>query len=217
MMARSMLNAKAAQAAAARARMSKRAKRARWWKENKKRVTIASLGFLALVFLGLFTPWGPDYYYGGIQNRLMESPTRMAPNTIKDLYKLGVFYNFTLREDQAMEMYNEIAKYYYAFTFTEYSVDPESALERRYEAERRIKRQEAKGPPFEVPQNEIKYVALAIWRAGEILQKGGSRQFTYNIYKDLYLTEMIEDHPYAIDSGTKAIVEGYVQRREGRR
>lgn len=216
-MARSVLNAKAAKAAAARARMAKRSKRQRWMKENKKRLTIGILAFLGLVFLALFTPWGPDYYYGGIKLHLMETPTKVSSRSIEKLYKLAVFYQYTLRSDAALDVYDEIGSLYFGAKLTEYGRAPSAAFEKRRDAEIRIKKGQIQGPPFTIPEDEVKYVALAVWRAGEIISKENSKQFTYNIYNDLYLEELNKEFPGQMDRGVTEIVQGYVDRITGRR
>lgn len=211
-MARSVLNAKAAKAAAARSRMSKRAKRQRWMKENKKRLTLGILGFVVVVFLALFTPFGPDWYYGGIKNELMESPTRVSHRSIEKLYKLGVFYNWTLRAKKAMEVYDEIGVLYFGYKFSEYAASPAHSAEKREMTLYRIKKDQVKGPPFTIPEDEIQYVALAVWRAGEIMSKDLSKQFTFNIYKDLYLDELLEQYPDQMNLDVTRLVQLYVNR-----
>lgn len=216
-MARSVLNAKAAKAAAARARMAKRSKRQRWMKENKKRLTIGILAFIALVFLAIFTPWGPDYYYGGIKLHLMETPTKISSKSLEKLYKLGTFYQYSLRSGAALEIYDEIGYLYFGVKLTEYGRTPTTAFEKRRDAEIRIKKGQIKGPPFTIPEEDIKYVALAVWRAGEIIKSENSKQFTYNIYNDLYLEELYQEYPNQMDRDVTEIVRGYVDRLKGRR
>lgn len=215
-MAKSVLNQKAARAAAARARMAKRAKRQRWMKENKKRLTYGALGFVVVLFLAFFTPFGPDWYYGGIQNTLMESPTHVAPRSITKLYKLGAFYGYTLRADKALEMYDEIGNLYFGFKLSEYAKRPQDTQEKRELTRIRIKKGQIKGPPYKIPDDEVRYVALAIWRAGEIIGKSSSKQFVFNIYYDLYLQELREEFPSQMDPAVTNTVQNYVDKVKGR-
>lgn len=216
-MAKSLIGAKQAKAAAARARMAKRAKRQRWLKENKKRITIGVFGLVGVAFLAIFTPWGPEFYYNEIQLRKMESPDAVSPGTLKDLYGLGVFYHYSMRSKAAMEMYDEIAQLYFGFKLNDYALDPDAALEKQRQAEINKKKGTFKGPPFKIADIDTRYVGLAIWRYGEILQKERPRQFTYRIYKDLYLGEFAEKHPGETDPKVSDYIQTFVDKVERRR
>lgn len=216
-MAKSVLKDKQAKAAAARARMAKRSKRQRWIKENKKRITYCVLGFILLVFLAIFTPFGPDFYYNNIQMRKMESPTNIAPGTLKDLYSLAMFYQYTFRTKQALEVYNEMAGYYYVFKLTEYANNPDMAWEKRRTALNAVKSGGSKGPPFTINDIDMPYVGLAIFRAGEIMQGDQPKQFVYRIYKDLYLEEFKVEHPEAVEEKPTELIQRFVDKVEGRR
>ncbi len=206
-----------ARAAKARGRMARRAKRDRWFKENKKRILMIFLGFLLIAFLAFFTPWGPDYYYNKLQEKKMSAPDTVAAGYIEGLYKLGVFYNFTMRENDAMRCYNELSTLYYGFSIYDYATNPETALDKRDDAEARKKKNLSNGPPFRVPDSDLKYIGYSIWRVGEIIQKAQSRQFTLRIWKDLYLDEFKEQHPIQCDPKVTEIVKNYVDRMLGNR
>ncbi len=206
-----------ARAAKARSRMAKRAKRDRWWKENKKRLLMIFLGFLLICFLCFFTPWGPEYYYSKLQDRKMASPDAVAAGYIEGLYKLGVFYNFTLRNSDAIRCYDEVGSLYFGYGITEYSKNPEAALDKRFTLDDRKKKGLSPGPPFIVPSSDLKYVGLAIWRVGEIIQKDQSRQFTYRIYNGLYLEDFKEANAIHCDPHVTEIVKNYVDRFTGSR
>lgn len=208
---------KASTAAGARARMAKRARRQRFWKENKKRIMIGFLVFLFVAFLALATPWGPDYYWNKIQETKMDTPGVVRAGTLQDLYKLGVFYDYTMRSDGAMKCYNEIGKLYFGFTLSEYSVNPETAFEIRRKAQNDIKKGLSKGPPFTVAAEDLPAVSYAIWRAGEIVGKTQSKQFVYRLYNDLYVEELQENHPEALDPQITNIVTAFIDRFMGRR
>lgn len=211
------MKANAKKAAEARARMAKRAKRARFWKENKKRITMLTLFFFLLTFLALFTPFGTDWYYGKIQNMKRESTHSVAPGVIRELYKLGVFYSYTFRKTDALRCYDEIATLYYGFTFKEYAENPADAFDKRRNAEARKTRGEILGPPFPIQDDEIRYIGYAIWRYGEIIMYGQSKFFTQNIYEELYIDDILAKFPQYCDDDVTTFVRNYVDRMRGNR
>lgn len=204
-------------AAKAKARMAKRAKRARFFRENKKRLLMIFLGFLLIVFLLFGTPWGPNYYYMRIQEQKMENPGTVAPGYLRKLYNLGIFYAYTMRGGDALRCFNEIGTLYYGFSIMDYAQNPEGAEDKRFEAEKRIRKGLGNGPPFKVPEEDIKYVGYAIYEVGELIRKEQSRQFPYRIYQGLYLDNIMKEHPLSCDPEITRIVTNYVDRFTGRR
>ncbi|MCL2001633.1 MAG: hypothetical protein FWG74_09375 [Planctomycetes bacterium] len=202
-----------ARAAKARARMAKRARRDRWIKANKKRILMIAGATVLILAVGFFSPIGPDYYYSTLQNRKMSAPDTMAPGYIEGVYKLGVFYNSTFRESDALRCYDEVGLLYFGHRITDYASNPSAAQDRRDTAEDRKKKNLAHGPPFTIPSSEIKYVGNAIWRVGEIIQKTQSRQFVVRIWKDLYMDELVEEHPGSLlDDRVTGIIKGFTDR-----
>lgn len=204
-------------AAKARVRMAKRAKRDRWLRENKKRLLMIFVGFLLIVFLAVGTPWGPDYYYSRLQERKMNGPDAVAPGYIEGLYKLAVFYNFTLRESEATRCYDEIGKLYFGFTLSEYARNPGAAQDQQEMALTRIKKGLGNGPPFTIQDSEARYVGYSIWRLGEIMHKTQSRQFVYRIYNGLYMEDILDKYPIYCDATVTSTVKAYVDRFQGNR
>lgn len=216
-MAKSIIGAKQAKAAAARARMAKRSRRQRWIKENKKRITIGILVFIVIAFLAIFTPWGPEFYYNEVQARKMESKDVVSPGAIRDLYSLATFYHYSFREKNALDIYNEIGIAYFGFKITDYGLSPENAKEKRRQAELNKKKGVSGIPPFKIDDSDLPYVGLAIFRTGEIMQKDRPKQFIYRVYQELYLDEFLEEHPDAADADITDEVQRYVDRFMGRR
>lgn len=203
-------------AAKARARMAKRGKRDRFWKKNKKRVTIAIGCFFVLVFLALFTPLGPDYYRSHIDtDRVVGRNVRAG--YIKELYNLGAMYQYTMRSEKALECYDEIGRLYMGVKFDTFAKFLESAQDERFKAENAIKKGQSGGPPYEIDSEDIRYVGYAIWRYGEIIQFTGSKQFAYRLYQYLYLDEILENHPNQTDRDVTALVQAYCDRFMGRK
>lgn len=216
--ARASFRSRQDQAAKARSRMAKRAKRARFWKEQKKNLLLIFLGTLAIFGFAFFTPFGPDWYYNRIQNNKFIAPGQITPGVIKGLYKLGNFYGISFRKEQAMKIYDEIGKYYYGFTFTQFSQNPESAMDIRYEAERAVAKGTSSGPPYKIDVEDLKYVSEAIADAALLVQGSGrSRQFASRLYNDLYMGDFYEDHPEHCNPKTMQLVKTTGDRLAGRR
>ena len=215
---RASFRARQEQAAKARARMARRGKRARFWKEQKKNMLLIFLGFLLIAGLMIFTPFGPDWYYNRIQSRKFAAPGQIAPGVIKDLYSLGSFYGSSLRKDQAAKMYDEIATYYYGFTFTNFSQNPQGAMDRRFDAERAIAKGSSIGPPYKIDDADLRYVGLALGEAAFIVQGSGrSKQFAARLFNDLYMEDFYADHPEHCDPKMTELVKVAGDRLAGRR
>lgn len=210
-----MVGGRKNKAAAARARMASRAKRQRWWKENKKRVMYIVLSMVLLALLAFFTPWGPQYYRGQLENNKFESPGRLAPGYIQGMYNLGTFYLHTMRNTEALECYNEIANLYFAFKVTDFAQNSASALDKRDAALLAVRRGQRPGPPFQVDDSEVKYVGMAVWRAGEILRKQLASQFIFRIFNDIYLEEFLPKNEGKDDPETTKLVTTWVNKFRG--
>lgn len=204
-----------AKAAAARLRMAKRAKRARFIKENKKRILMIVCGFLLIVGLCVFTPMGPGYYRSMLDERRMDRPGVVSPGAIKDLYGLGVFYAYSFRGSLALECFDEIGRLYFGFKITAYPRDVPGNIEKRRLAEVQKKKGLSQGPPFEIDGSDIPYVAYAVWRTGEIIQHNRAKQDTYVIYRDLYMEEFADKHTYPLEPEVTALVKAWNDRFRG--
>ncbi len=188
-------------AAEARTRLAKRAKRAKFFRENKKRITLLVLGGIALFFLAIFTPIGPDMYYNSIQNRMFATPGMVGGNALNDLYKLGRFFGLTFRAEKANSCYDEIGKIYYGFTFTEYSQNPDEAMDKRFEAQRLKDRGEGRGPPYTVSPGDLPAVGKAIYQIADWNRAFRPRQFARRLF-GLYVEDFYKDNPGACDADT---------------
>ncbi len=206
------------QATKARARMAKRAKRARFYKEHKKNILLAVCGFVFIVGFMVFTPFGPDWYYNRIQMRKFSAPGQIMPGTLRDMYSLGNFFAYSFRKDQAMKIYDEIGTYYYGFTFSQFSQNPQSAMDRRYEMEMAVEKGGSAGPPYRIDAADLRYVSLALSEAaGIVMGSGRSRQFAARLYNDLYMEDFYADHPEACDPKVTELVKAAGDRLAGRR
>lgn len=210
-----MAGGKKNHAAAARARMAARARRQRWWKANKRRVLYLFLGATLIALLGLLTPWGPDYYRGKLEGDKFASPGYVNPGYIEGLYKLGVFYQYTMRNKQAMECFEEINYLFFGFRIVEFAQSPSTALEKRRQAEIAVSRGQSSGPPFRVDEGEIRFVGMAIWRAGEIMRKQFPSQFIARVFDDLYLQEFLANNEGKDDPEVTQMVKTWVNRFKG--
>lgn len=192
--------------------MARRAKRARFFKEQKKRIMLGFVCFLLLVFVVFFTPFGPDYYYGKIQLNKFSSRGVVNSGAIRDLYKLGVFYSWTLRKNEAMEMYDEIAKAYYGFSFSEFAADPERSWDKRFAAEKNVAKGTSAGPPFRIDDSDIPFVGLALHEAAFLVKDSGrSKQYARRLFRDLYMGDFYENNPGACDQRTVTIMKNMAE------
>lgn len=177
--------------------MAGRAKRARFFKENKKRIGYCVLAFIAFVFFAFFTPFGPDYYYGKLQDRKWESNGVVQQGYLAGLYKLGKFYSFTFRQGKAVECYDEMATLFYGFKFSEFGLSPEKALEKRDIAEAEKARGKVMAP-FRISSADLPFIGYAIRAMAEHFMAEGRRGYSRNLVIKLYLDEFMEEHPDAL-------------------
>ncbi len=199
----------------ARNRLAKRAKRAKFFRDNKKRITYLVVGVILLLLLAFLTPFGPDIYYNNIQNRKFATPGSIGTGVVNDLYKLGRFYSITFRAEKGNEIYDEIGKMYYGFTFTEYSMDPNTAMDKRYEAQSLIERGDRKGPPFTIPESDLPGVGKALYQAAEFTRAARPRQFAKRLF-ELYLDDFHAEHPGACDPEITRLAQGAFNKLSGR-
>lgn len=184
-------------AAQARIRMAKRGRRARFFKENKKRLMYGGIFFALLMAAAFFTPLGPDWYYGKLQQKKWAGSGTIGEGYFEGLYKLGKFYDYTFRKDEAQKCYNEIGSLFYGFTFSSYGVNPTSAMETRFENERAKAKGLREGPPYNVSERDLPYVGYAIREVAEAFAADNRRGFGKNLVVDLFLNDFCEEHPFA--------------------
>ncbi len=193
----------------ARVRMAKRARRARFFKENKKRIGYGVVLFILLMFAAFFTPLGPDWYYGKLQQNRMASASTVGTGYFEGLYKLGRFYQYTFRKDKAEECYNEIGAMFYGFTFSNFGTDPTGSMERRFESERQKAKGQIEGPPFAASERDLPYVGFAMHRVAEFFDADNRRGFGRNLVVDLYLNDFCQEHPFACPAEFTAEMRRY--------
>lgn len=196
----------------ARARLAKRARRQRFWKENKKRISVVILLLILLVVLAFVTPWGPDYYRSSIEETKMEAPNRVRPGAVRELYNLATFYDYTMRDDNALDCFDEIALMYFGCKLTTYSADPEANFEVRLKAQAAIETGESHGPPFAVDASDLPYVGKAVFIAGQLMQNKMSKIIVARMYHDLYTEEFLKKHPEACEPEITAAIQGFTRR-----
>lgn len=203
--------------AAARARMARRAKRARFIKQYSKTAAYAVVGLVLLAILAVMTPYGPGWVWADIMKNKMQGPDKITPGTFRRLYNLGVFYSYTMKPDEALRCFNEIGINYYSFRLSDYGKDPGTYQEQRKKAITQVSRGLSNGPPFQVDDSDLPYVSYAIYRIGHILDSRGGRQFTYNLYNDLYAKEFFVKYPNLADSDITKAITDVIMRYEGRK
>lgn len=203
-------------ASKARDRMGRRARRQRFFKENKQRIMYGFLGFLLILYLAFFTPWGPAYYYNKMQERKWEKAGVLETGYITDLYKLGRFYAITFRSDDAQKCYDEIGMLKYGFTFSEYGADPGVAEEKRVKNLKQIEMGEIQGPPYIIPQSDACAVAFAIRETADKYWADNRRTFAKYLVVTLFQRDFLNEYPHACDRKFVDFMEKYAQRLERR-
>lgn len=199
-------------ALAARNRMAKRAKRQRFFKENKTRIMYGVILLFLLFLFAFFTPYGPDYYKSKIDETKMASKSYVREGYIKELYGLALFYNYTFREAEALKCFDEIYRLYAGFTLLDYVRSPEDNLEKQRQAILAMEREGFAGPPFKIADSDLPYVGYAIWHAGENMVKVMSRLLVNKAYEDLYLGEFYEKHPDKCDPEVTDLIRSYIRK-----
>lgn len=187
----SLMEKKRAKSKNAKEKFAKRAKKARA-KETRNK-TILLLVVLALVGFAVaaLTPVLPDQIYARIQRDKLDPPTAVAEGKIKSLFQLAVFYGWTFREPEAMQMYDEISLLVNGFTITEFTQDRDKALAKRQKALNDVKRQRIQGPPYTISDSDVLYYGKAIYEAGQLVKKLRSDQVMINLYRHLYMADFM--------------------------
>ncbi|MDR1535992.1 MAG: hypothetical protein LBU64_13015 [Planctomycetota bacterium] len=195
-------------------RVTQRAERNRRVNRIKKNIFI-SLGVMAAaVVVALLTPLGPEYYYNTLQKNKMNGGA-IASGYISGLYRLGMFYLYTLRGENALNCFDEIGVLYYGFSFSEFAGNPEKSFDKRTRALADIgKNAGYYGPPFVIPEEELIYVGRSLVRVGESYLKAQKR-FTGRLYKFLYINDFQENNPEACDPGDREAVASHVAMNPG--
>lgn len=204
-------------AAAARARMAKRGKRERFLKQNKKRIIIIIVLAIILLGVAIMTPWGPNWYWQKVQETKMEGRGRVRPGAIREFYNLAIFYVYTMRQDDALKVFDEIGNLYFGVPLSKYGVSPDVYYDQRMDAIEKKENGQTVGPPFDIDPSDAAYVGKAIYRTGLILDSRGGRQFTYNMNKDLFVNVLEANFPNNLDPSTTGLIHDQIDRYEGRK
>lgn len=199
-------------AIAARNRMAKRAKRQRFFKENKQRIMYAVIFLVLFLIFAFMTPYGPEYYKSKIDETKMTSKSYVREGYVKQLYNLGMFYNYTFRETEALNCFNEIYRLYAGYSLLDYVANPEESFEKQRQTLLSIERDGFAGPPFKISDSDLPYVGYAIYHAGESMVKTMSRLLVNKAYADLYIGEFYEKHPDKCDPEVTDLIRSYIRK-----
>ncbi len=93
------------------ARLAWRSKWLRRWQAWKTFIIGTVVVVVGIPIFVAFTPWGPEQIHKYIRQQNPEDQT-VQPWATEWLYKLGYFYGLTMREDKALEVYNELEEWY---------------------------------------------------------------------------------------------------------
>ncbi len=157
--------------------MDKLAWRAKWRKRwhKWKTIIVATLLLLILVpsFL-CFTPWAPRKVYEGILATKIDPKTKkLRPESVESLYKMGMFYSITMREDEARECWDKLTEWYYGYSISRWASDSLRKKEYRNRKKNRLK----------FPKKSICWVGYAMYRLGESRNLHKHKQQAKKIYE----------------------------------
>lgn len=178
--------------------LNKLAWRAKWrarFKAWKKTITIAIVVPVALLSVLVFTPWLPDYYEKGILKYQFEegSDDHIRHEAVEQMYKLGCFYNYTMREDKGAECFLKITEWHYGFSIQKWCYEREKCEKERRTALRDIKRKKKrdgkvfKGPPFIFEKRTEPFIGYSLFRYGEYNDRI-HKAMTKQIYEEYIAT-----------------------------
>lgn len=179
--------------------MDKLAWRAKWrrrWSEWRNMfVGGFLLLFVATVAL-VFTPWLPNKIYTETKRDLIDPMTdELRPEAVERMYNLGMFYQITMRGDEAMICYRDIAGWFFGF-------DPFLRFNKAEQPEDIEK--------LSFPPGTEKYAARAMENMYEfyrLKRKELLARFIGKLYMDTFY-----DEPY-VDQKALMNMETYVNRR----
>lgn len=198
--------------AADRIRLAKKSRRKFLWKKYRKTILQLCIVFILVVAGAILTPIGPNYVWDRIQNDLMEGQQQIKAKAVKDTYWLARMYGMTMREDNAMERYDDIIRWYYGFSITDYIKSADNAWETRRQALAEQRKRPTGKAPFVVPEEAMPYVVKSIVEAGKILAETTGSQIRFILYSELIVNDLMTSHPDAIDSNTQKFVEDTIKR-----
>ena len=188
-------------AAHAKIRLAKRAKRARFWKENKSKILLLAALVVVAPALVVFTPVGPNWYKGQIKQVLDEylatQDPEMLTEAIEKTYNLSQLYAHTLRPEQAFKEWDRITEWYYGYRLSEWSINDDSAAKaekKGLDARRKNIREGKIGVPYDFPPEAIPYLEKAILNMAESF-RDTHRTWRFRILQDKYLGEFAKKHP----------------------
>jgi hypothetical protein len=150
--------------------MKKLAWRAKWrrrW-EKWKRVCIVTVIVVVGIPCGLgFSPLGPNLYRKHLIDPIKIDPVsgELSPLAAERLYTLGRFLSVTVRENDGIECYKELERWYYG-------IDLQAEFEKDWD-------KEIEPPPLDEDDENygvMYWVGMAIYRHGEIMNLRRKKQ-----------------------------------------
>jgi len=208
----------------AKARLAKRAKRAKFWKENKNKIIVLFLLVVVAPGVFLFSSAGPNTLYRDPIKELMKNaPAGTLPaEVVEKQNDMAVLYSWTLRYPQAVKEWDKIAEWYFGFSLLEWANNPARSEEIRARAEnRRNNIERGKGKPEDrvpppyipFPAEAIPLVERAIIEVAESLlhTQPAKRTQRNRILEEIYMKDFIETRKNPFDPERKAWVEEQIK------
>ena len=189
----------------AKIRLAKRAKRARFSKENKTKILL--LGALVvfapviLAFMPATSNWFDDQAKEMIKGYEATGDSDKLAEAIEKRYQLSQLYSYTLRPDKAAKQWDEIAKWYYGYSLMKWAEGAQKAIDAENDAliaRKNIQQGKSKGPPYgyneatrqiDWPQESIPYLEKVVINIAEhfLNTSPAHPQWRFNILSEKYL------------------------------
>jgi len=162
--------------AAAKIRLANRAKRARFWKENKTKILLLAalvvFSPLILAFMPATANWFENQAKDLIKEYELSKDSERLAEAIEKKYNLSLLYSYTLRHDQAAKQWDDIAKWYYGYSVMKWSEGGQKRTDAESEAlalRKKNARDGTIGVPYDFPPESTPLLENSLINIAEYL------------------------------------------------
>jgi len=170
--------------------MDKLAWRAKWrrrWHQWKTIIFIIAVLIVVVPLFTAFTPWAPQMVRDAIeQERLDSSGESILPAYAERLFKMGMFYSITLRDDEALRCWDDLCTAYTGYNIRRWAADVMNKSDRS--------RKEQKERKKKFSPEAACWVGYSLYEMGQYLDRKKHKQQAKKIY-EFYLEEF-KGKPY---------------------
>lgn len=171
--------------------MDKLARRAKWRKRWQKWKTVIVAVTLLVVLVPsflAFTPWAPQWYHDKVMEELLDAEAKqkdpktkkVSPEAFKQLYDLAMFYSYTLRSDDAVAGWDELAKMRYGYSLVKWVFS---------DGQDKGKKAERLASKMELNAECDAYAGYAVARLAEYYDMKKHKGFALRLYEELYMKD----------------------------